>query len=294
MGGNRPLQLCSKESVARWLIAYGARLQLGNHAKKTCSEKWGTALDKYTSYLSTLQVTDCKIQARVAENNMWFDDKLSNACLLCGNHFTVWSRRHHCRCCGLLVCQPCSLRKLQFHKGAKDGKPSLERACDKCFNRNHSRFLRSKNYNFKNKKFSMPPREFYKMQIMEATKTGSYAKYIKEREGVDEEVDGAEEEKKSEHANNNGAVSNGNTNGNGNGKGAKHTLSASVGGMFKSKKKEKHDAAHSEAHAQVNEAVSKVKQRGKKLANLADRSDQMRDNAQNFNDLAKQLANKKW
>eukprot|EP01084_Bolivina_argentea_P152088 265353_1 len=150
--GNRPLHHCTKEMVARWLIAYGARLDLINQFKKSCGDAWSNKLDKYIAYKDLLQATDCRIQNTIAENNSWFDDKLSNACLLCGNNFTVWNRRHHCRACGLLVCQPCSLRKLQFNK---DGKPTLERACDKCFNKNHSKLLRKKKYIFKNKTYNM-------------------------------------------------------------------------------------------------------------------------------------------
>merc|ERR1712087_452434 len=109
----------------------------------------------------------------------------------------------------------------------------------------------------------------------------------------DEDEDAEAEEKKEDvHVESNGHSK---------GKGAKHVLSKSVGGLFggKGKKQDderysKHQHAQSQAKAQVNEAVSKVKERGKKLADLADRSDQMRDSAQNFNDLAKQLANKKW
>ena len=113
--GNRPLHCATTENVARWLVAYGARVGLENHAKRSGKDQWGVGLDKY-ALGTTLQPADCQVVEAVAENNMWFDDKLSNGCLLCGTPFTVWLRRHHCRSCGLLVCQPCSLRKLHFTK----------------------------------------------------------------------------------------------------------------------------------------------------------------------------------
>merc|ERR1712154_12930 len=116
---------------------------LANNQKKTAKEVWNDKLDPYLPYMQSLQPSDCRIQKNIAENNAWFDDKLSDACLLCGNAFTVFSRRHHCRSCGLLVCQSCSDRKLQF---SKEGKMTLERACDKCFNKNHSKLLRKKQY----------------------------------------------------------------------------------------------------------------------------------------------------
>merc|ERR1712228_1059167 len=124
------------------------------------------------------------IQQSIAENNVWFDDKLSDACLLCANTFTVFSRRHHCRSCGLLVCAPCSMRKLQF---SKEGKTSLERACDKCFNKNHSKLLRKKSYSFRNQSYSMMPSEFLKMCVMETTMNGSYFTMIKVMNGDEEE-----------------------------------------------------------------------------------------------------------
>merc|ERR1712228_702017 len=209
------------------------------------------------------------IQQSIAENNVWFDDKLSDACLLCANTFTVFSRRHHCRSCGLLVCAPCSMRKLQFNK---EGKTSLERACDKCFNKNHSKMLRKKTYSFKNKSYKMTPKEYLKMIVMETTLNGSYFTMIKAK---------------------NGDLSKNN-----------HKMSKSVNWGFNksnSKKKDvkddkysKHQASHSQAMNETNKALNKVHERGQKISELADKSERMADSAKNFNDLAKQLANKKW
>ena len=44
----------------------------------------------------------------------------------------------------------------------------------------------------------------------------------------------------------------------------------------------------------VNQANLKAQERGDKLRQLGDKSDELADNARNFNDLAKQLAKKKW
>jgi DNA-directed RNA polymerase subunit RPC12/RpoP len=35
-----------------------------------------------------------------------------SACPLCSKSFNLTRRRHHCRACGTLVCQPCSSRTL--------------------------------------------------------------------------------------------------------------------------------------------------------------------------------------
>jgi len=83
-----------------------------------------------------------------------------------------------------------------------------------------------------------------------------------------------------------------------------HKFSKSVGSIFGNKNKKKNDennkkyashkAAQSEAMENVSKAVNKAQLRGEKLNELADKSDAMADSAKNFNDLAKQLANKKW
>lgn len=41
----------------------------------------------------------------------WKSDASSNSCLICGADFTVARRRHHCRNCGLLVCDACSRKR---------------------------------------------------------------------------------------------------------------------------------------------------------------------------------------
>merc|ERR1712130_973122 len=242
--------------------------------------------------MQSLQPSDCRIQKNIAENNVWFDDKLSDACLLCANTFTVFSRRHHCRSCGLLVCAPCSMRKLQF---SKEGKVSLERACDKCFNKNHSKMLRKKQYSFKNKSYNMMPKEFLKMVIMETTLNGSYFTMIKAKNNNLSVNDDDNEEKKMD------IIKNGNVNKE---KNSNHKMSKSVNWGFnksnnkkkdvKNDKYSKHQSSHSQAMNETNKALNKVHERGQKISELADKSERMADSAKNFNDLAKQLANKKW
>ncbi|TMW63172.1 hypothetical protein Poli38472_002113 [Pythium oligandrum] len=38
----------------------------------------------------------------------WRPDAASDSCLCCGQQFSLWCRRHHCRACGELVCAECS------------------------------------------------------------------------------------------------------------------------------------------------------------------------------------------
>ena len=43
---------------------------------------------------------------------VWVPNVLSKGCMKCGSSFTVFRRRHHCRLCGMLVCQACSRKRV--------------------------------------------------------------------------------------------------------------------------------------------------------------------------------------
>lgn len=42
---------------------------------------------------------------------VWVKDEDHLDCMHCGAEFTIFTRRHHCRNCGVLVCHNCSSRK---------------------------------------------------------------------------------------------------------------------------------------------------------------------------------------
>lgn len=61
---------------------------------------------------------------------IWIQDKSTTMCQICTAEFTVTFRRHHCRCCGKVVCGDCSnnrapLLYLKFQSA---------RVCEECFN----------------------------------------------------------------------------------------------------------------------------------------------------------------
>lgn len=70
-------------------------------------------------------------------------DNASEHCLLCVDKFTYSNRRHHCRGCGILCCDLCSLKRMPFKVASSGGSPipssssKIEgsRTCDGCFNR---------------------------------------------------------------------------------------------------------------------------------------------------------------
>ncbi len=75
----------------------------------------------------------------------WQDDSDQNHCELCVGKFTsISNRRHHCRSCGVLVCDKCSSKRLSLavlppsssSVSGNDASISVtkERTCDACFN----------------------------------------------------------------------------------------------------------------------------------------------------------------
>jgi len=58
---------------------------------------------------------------------VWQDDQSDTECVLCQEKFTTFNRRHHCRKCGSLVCNSCSLSRMPAEYSKV-----LQRVCDKC------------------------------------------------------------------------------------------------------------------------------------------------------------------
>lgn len=58
-------------------------------------------------------------------------DKGGKSCILCDKAFGVFSRKHHCRNCGRLVCEACSQNKLILSLEGYSGTP--QRVCTGCY-----------------------------------------------------------------------------------------------------------------------------------------------------------------
>jgi hypothetical protein len=58
-----------------------------------------------------------------------FDDDV-DSCMICGDYFTLFRRRHHCRVCGNLICGSCSTGTVRIKEIQSDEKM---RACDNCY-----------------------------------------------------------------------------------------------------------------------------------------------------------------
>lgn len=59
---------------------------------------------------------------------VWVPDHRVTMCQLCMQPFNLMNRRHHCRCCGQVVCNECSLNK----RPLKYLRNKQERVCDEC------------------------------------------------------------------------------------------------------------------------------------------------------------------
>ena len=64
-----------------------------------------------------------------AEQPAWMDEKDISSCPVCSTEFSVVKRKHHCRCCGGVVCGPCSSEQ-KVIPGVSKGK--AERVCAPC------------------------------------------------------------------------------------------------------------------------------------------------------------------
>jgi hypothetical protein len=64
----------------------------------------------------------------------WVPDEESLQCLICKEEFWLLNRRHHCRRCGTLCCDACSVNrmKLAAYYGCGD---EPVRVCSNCFGR---------------------------------------------------------------------------------------------------------------------------------------------------------------
>ena len=69
--------------------------------------------------------------ANVEAAQTWVDDTETDCCANCEKQITaglLFSGKHHCRLCGLVVCSACSTKRKEVVKGQ-----GPVRVCDKCY-----------------------------------------------------------------------------------------------------------------------------------------------------------------
>lgn len=130
--GHTCLHLTSSPEVAACLISHGARLDMKNLQGIVASKKFDDTKDSQALHACQTEYHNSpptvSSEPLPTDKEKWLDDDLSPGCLLCASNFTMTSRRHHCRRCGLLVCGNCS-----HHKFTAPNEPKPQRACDPCY-----------------------------------------------------------------------------------------------------------------------------------------------------------------
>jgi len=85
-------------------------------------------LEELAAKLSTAKLEIDSLREKTSVLNSWLDDGDVHDCPLCGKDFGLSRRKHHCRHCGGIYCDPCSDNKLVL---ASSSKPV--RVCDNCY-----------------------------------------------------------------------------------------------------------------------------------------------------------------
>eukprot|EP00656_Telonema_subtile_P007646 TRINITY_DN13591_c0_g1_i1.p1 TRINITY_DN13591_c0_g1~~TRINITY_DN13591_c0_g1_i1.p1 ORF type:complete len:274 (-),score=40.50 TRINITY_DN13591_c0_g1_i1:298-1119(-) len=73
---------------------------------------------------------------------IWEPDSARSVCALCPKGFTLTCRRHHCRGCGILICEQCSLARLRLPPHFGNG-CEPQRVCLECVNQRFSLYKRA-------------------------------------------------------------------------------------------------------------------------------------------------------
>nr|ACF15218.1 hypothetical protein [Myxobolus cerebralis] len=88
--------------------------------------QWMKHLHEHATYARDRHVNSGNCESAA----VWVSDTKANRCMHCFNYeFSLVKRKHHCRKCGIVVCAPCSTRKIVIENISDD--PS--RVCDSCY-----------------------------------------------------------------------------------------------------------------------------------------------------------------
>jgi hypothetical protein len=76
----------------------------------------------------------------------WIMDADVQSCLSCDSLFNVIKRKHHCRLCGIIVCNDCCKTRIQV-PGLVEQEPQGSRVCKTCFEKRNSEISAASPYN---------------------------------------------------------------------------------------------------------------------------------------------------
>ena len=122
------------------LVRRGGRVREGalNSLRPSFREAIEAAKSQWACLIEPDGFAEFSLTIDLAKKHGWTHDEASNNCLLCGSQFTLMSRKHHCRVCGILCCNACSSKRLTLaatQDAAHSPKCMDNRACDGCFNK---------------------------------------------------------------------------------------------------------------------------------------------------------------
>lgn len=112
---NRMLISTSEKSFEVIADDYSDKQEWLNHFNSVVSEATKKSTDKRKKSLTVAPV--------------WQPDVSSKSCKICKSKFSVFKRRHHCRKCGLLVCNECSRGRILLKEVDENQEV---RVCDNC------------------------------------------------------------------------------------------------------------------------------------------------------------------
>lgn len=133
------------------LEARGVWERAGGNSEASTSTGTGAvaATPGNSKFLEFVTAREQAGESLLCDKDQWSKDDSSPHCLLCAEKFGLQKklRRHHCRACGVLVCDQCSSKRLQLSTGGTavsaantpdrsgSAADTPGRVCDGCFNR---------------------------------------------------------------------------------------------------------------------------------------------------------------
>ena len=121
----------SLETLRKSMLNDGASA-LHGEAFKTFLEGLHTVDEEFLGEMTAADRAETRErkQSQLMAPPLWKPDESSERCTACGLVFHFFRRRHHCRLCGDLFCDPCSSWRIQLPEFYHDR--SLHRVCGPC------------------------------------------------------------------------------------------------------------------------------------------------------------------
>ena len=108
-----------------WRAAWLADYSHNDFAAETRAEEEDQHVDG-----SSVHNGEADGDTAIDSTSHWVDDKLVHHCTHCRSMFTFLFRKHHCRSCGNIFCDPCTNQKRSF--GVTTQTKKLQRVCIDC------------------------------------------------------------------------------------------------------------------------------------------------------------------